>query len=56
MLTLYFAKGTCALASHIALEDAGAAYVPPVIVSYVSAVTSRADSQALQHVRKFRLS
>jgi glutathione S-transferase len=26
MLTLYFAKGTCALASHIALEDAGAAY------------------------------
>jgi glutathione S-transferase len=26
MLTLYFAKGTCALASHIALEDAGADY------------------------------
>src|ERR1044071_2902113 len=26
MLTFYFAKGTCALASHIALEDAGAAY------------------------------
>lgn len=26
MLTLYFAKGTCALASHIALEDAGAPY------------------------------
>ena len=26
MLTLYFAKGTCALASHIALEDAGANY------------------------------
>jgi glutathione S-transferase len=26
MLTLYFAKGTCALASHIALEDAGAEY------------------------------
>jgi glutathione S-transferase len=26
MLTLYFAKGTCALASHIALEDAGGDY------------------------------
>lgn len=26
MLTLYFAPSTCALASHIALEDAGAAY------------------------------
>jgi glutathione S-transferase len=26
MLTLYFAKGTCALASHIALEDSGAGY------------------------------
>ena len=26
MLTLYFAKGTCALASHIALEDAGTDY------------------------------
>lgn len=26
MLTLYFAKSTCALASHIALEDAGADY------------------------------
>jgi hypothetical protein len=26
MLTVYFAKGTCALASHIALEDAGADY------------------------------
>jgi glutathione S-transferase len=26
MLTLYFAKGTCALASHIALEDSGAPY------------------------------
>jgi glutathione S-transferase len=26
MLTLYFAKGTCALASHIALEDSGEAY------------------------------
>ena len=26
MLTLYFAKSTCALASHIALEDAGASY------------------------------
>jgi glutathione S-transferase len=27
MLTLYFAPGTCALATHIALEDAGADYV-----------------------------
>jgi glutathione S-transferase len=26
MLKLYFAPGTCALASHIALEEAGAAY------------------------------
>ena len=26
MLTVYFAKGTCALASHIALEDSGAPY------------------------------
>ena len=26
MLTLYYAPGTCALASHIALEDAGATY------------------------------
>lgn len=26
MLTLYYAMGTCALASHIALEDAGAEY------------------------------
>ena len=26
MLTLYYAPGTCALASHIALEEAGAAY------------------------------
>jgi len=26
MLKLYFAPGTCALASHIALRDAGAAY------------------------------
>lgn len=26
MLTLFFAPGTCALASHIALEEAGAAY------------------------------
>jgi glutathione S-transferase len=26
MFTLYYAKGTCALASHIALEDAGAPY------------------------------
>jgi glutathione S-transferase len=26
MYTLYYAKGTCALASHIALEDAGAPY------------------------------
>jgi glutathione S-transferase len=27
MLTFYFARGTCALATHIALEDAGADYV-----------------------------
>jgi glutathione S-transferase len=27
MLTLYFARNTCALATHIALEDAGADYV-----------------------------
>lgn len=27
MLTLYFAKGGCSLASHIALEEAGAEYV-----------------------------
>jgi glutathione S-transferase len=27
MFTLYYAKGTCALASHIALEDTGAPYV-----------------------------
>jgi glutathione S-transferase len=27
MLTFYFAPGTCALATHIALEDAGADYV-----------------------------
>ena len=26
MLTLYYATNTCALASHIALEEAGAAY------------------------------
>src|SRR5579859_5604642 len=26
MLTLYFTPGTCALASHIALEEAGAEY------------------------------
>ncbi|RPI45655.1 MAG: glutathione S-transferase family protein [Betaproteobacteria bacterium] len=26
MLTLYYARGTCALASHIGLEEAGAAY------------------------------
>src|SRR5438309_2198538 len=26
MLTLYYAQGTCALASHIALECAGASY------------------------------
>src|ERR1700757_2102516 len=26
MLTFYYATNTCALASHIALEDAGAAY------------------------------
>jgi glutathione S-transferase len=26
VLTLYYARGTCALASHIALEDAGAEY------------------------------
>ncbi len=26
MLKLYFTPGTCALASHIALEEAGAAY------------------------------
>jgi glutathione S-transferase len=26
MFTLYYARGTCALASHIALEDAGAPY------------------------------
>src|SRR5690348_15931525 len=26
MLTLYFAQGTCALASHIALEDSGTPY------------------------------
>jgi len=26
MITLYYAQNTCALASHIALEDAGAAY------------------------------
>ena len=26
MLKLYFAPGSCALASHIALEEAGAAY------------------------------
>jgi glutathione S-transferase len=28
MLTLYFAPGTCALASHIALEEAGADFAP----------------------------
>jgi len=28
MLTLYFAQGTCALASLIALEEAGLAYAP----------------------------
>ena len=28
MLTLYYAPNTCALASHIALEDAGASYSP----------------------------
>jgi glutathione S-transferase len=27
MFTLYYAKGTCALASHIALEESGAPYV-----------------------------
>ncbi|HMA10132.1 MAG TPA: glutathione S-transferase, partial [Ramlibacter sp.] len=26
MLTLYYARGTCALASHLALEYAGAQY------------------------------
>ena len=26
MWTLYYAQGTCALASHIALEEAGADY------------------------------
>jgi glutathione S-transferase len=26
MLTLYFAKGACSLASHIALEESGADY------------------------------
>ena len=26
MLTFYYATNTCALASHIALEEAGAAY------------------------------
>ena len=26
MLKLYYEKGTCALASHIALEEAGAEY------------------------------
>ena len=26
MLKLYYAPGTCALATHIALEEAGAAY------------------------------
>jgi len=26
MFTLFYAPGTCALASHIALEDAGASY------------------------------
>jgi glutathione S-transferase len=28
MLTLFYATGTCSLASHIALEDSGAAYEP----------------------------
>ncbi len=27
MLTLYYSRGTCSLASHIALEDAGADYI-----------------------------
>ena len=42
MITLYTAPGTCALASHIALEDAGAAYTT-VAVDFKSGQQRSAD-------------
>ncbi len=46
MLSLYYAPNTCALASHIALEDAGADY-EPVFVDFAGAEQRKPDYLAI---------
>jgi glutathione S-transferase len=46
MLRLYYAPGTCALATHIALEEAGAAY-EAVPVDFASQAQRRAEYLAI---------
>jgi glutathione S-transferase len=57
MLTLYYAPGACSMASHIALEETGAAYTPRLVqfataeqesAEYRDAVNPRGKVPALQ--------
>jgi glutathione S-transferase len=46
MLSLYYAPNTCALASHIALEEAGADY-EPVFVDFAGGEQRKPDYLAI---------
>ena len=46
MLKLYYATGTCALASHIALEEAGATYTTERLDFKATSRTARIISRS----------
>ena len=48
MLKLYYAPGTCALASHIALEEAGAAYTTERLDFKATSRTARNISRSIR--------
>jgi len=54
MLKLYYAAGTCALASHIALEEAGAAY-EAVRLSFSNNDQRKPDYLAINRKARVRL-